>query len=104
MTQNENDKYEFEKEFIKQLFDDKLVFILNGKNKIDEWKLQFKESNITKDKIESESWNEEKDGPILKREVDKIYTYIQVFFQELLKVNNFSFPVGAGCSIPFGSK
>lgn len=106
MSQNGNttsteDKYIFEKNFVKQLFEDKLVFIINGKNKIDEWKLQLKE---LKDKIESEDWNEEKEGPILKREVDKIYTYIQVFFQELLKVNNFSFLVGAGCSIPFGSK
>jgi len=109
MTQNENTiliegEYKFEKNFIKQLFEDKLVFILNGKNKIDEWKLRFKELNMTKEEIESEDWNEENKGPILKKEVDRIYTYIQVFFQELLKVNNFSFLVGAGCSIPFGSK
>jgi len=102
MSQDEKEsKYEFEKNFVKQLFEDELVFILNGKNKIEEWQVQFKE---LKDRIESKDWNVDKEGPILKREVNKIYTYIQVVFQELMKVNNFSFLVGAGCSIPFGSK
>jgi len=105
MTNEEVNKHininlEFLQNFVKDLFEDKLILTLNGQDRTSEWKESLKKLGITSESVESIENNKE----ILKREVKKIFGFVQVFFHELFKVNNFSFLLGAGTSIPFGSK
>lgn len=88
--------------FIKFLLENKLIFVCNSKDKIKEIKDSLSECGINeisdlekvyKDKIQK-----------VNQLIDKFYLYANAFFQELLKINNFSFLFGAGTSIPFGSK
>ena len=92
----------FRKEFINSLIEDKLVFLCNGKDKIKEMKILLSELGITQaSDIESVFTTQ---AQKVNQAIDKVYAHANAFFQELLKINNFSFLVGAGTSIPFGSE
>lgn len=104
METNENNSKEkdFRKDFINSLLEDKLVFLCNGKDKLNELKKSLSEIGIKQISDIETVYGEQPQK--VNQIIDKFYLYANAFFQELLKINNFSFLVGAGTSIPFGSK
>lgn len=92
----------FYKNFINSLLENKLIFLCNGKDKLNELKSSLSEIGIN-EASDIETFSEEQYKKV-SQIIDKFYLYSNAFFQELLKINNFSFLTGAGTSIPFGSE
>lgn len=102
-NQHINDEKDFCRDFIKSLLEDKLVFLCNGKDKLNELKESLSEIGIKKNGSDIETVCGEQPQKVYQI-IGKFYLYANAFFQEILKINNFSFLAGAGTSIPFGSK
>jgi len=92
----------FHKNFLNYLLRDEMIFFCNGKDKIKELKGSMLEIGI-KEISDIETVYREQTQK-LNQMIDKFYSYANIFFQELLKINNFTFLTGAGTSIPFGSE
>jgi len=92
----------FYKNFIKSVLEDEMVFLCNGKDKLNELKSSLSEIGIKKISDIETICGEHPQK--VDQIIDKFYLYANAFFQELLKINNFSFLAGAGTSIPFGSE
>ena len=101
-NQHISEEGNFYKNFIKSVLEDEMVFLCNGKDKLNELKSSLSEIGIKKISDIETICGEHPQK--VDQIIDKFYLYANAFFQELLKINNFSFLTGAGASIPFGSK
>jgi len=99
---HEMQEEKFQKEFIKSVIEDDLVFFCNGKDKIKEMKASLSDIGIEGSSNIDEIYHGQSQK--ISQIINKFYGYANSFFQELLKINNFSLLSGAGTSIPFGSK